>query len=70
MPKKNKKLIQRRKNLHIIIELLGVIAIWRGFWGISDIFLFPENQLFSYMFSITFGLVLLIIDNKGLGEFK
>lgn len=65
-----RKFLNRRKNLRIIIDLLGAIAVWWGIWGILDLFIFPENKLFSYLVSIIFGFILLLIDGNGLDDLK
>lgn len=70
MLKKVRKFLNRRKNLRIIIDLLGAIAIWWGIWGILDLFVFPENHLISYIVSITLGFILLLIDGNGLDDLK
>jgi hypothetical protein len=70
MLKKVRKFLNRRKNLRIIIDLLGAIAVWWGIWGILDLFIFPENHLASYIVSITLGFVLLLIDGNGLDDLK
>ena len=65
-----KKIINRRKNLRIIIDLLGAIAVWWGIWGILDLFIFPNNKLLSYIISIIFGFILILIDGNGLNDLK
>ncbi|MFA6184813.1 MAG: hypothetical protein WCT51_02465 [Candidatus Shapirobacteria bacterium] len=70
MLKKVRKFLNRRKNLRIIIDLLGAIAVWWGIWGILDLFVFPENHLVSYVVSIALGFILLIIDGNGLDDLK
>jgi len=70
MLKKVRKFLNRRKNLRIIIDLLGAIAVWWGIWGILDLFVFPENHLISYIVSIALGFILLIIDGNGLDDLK
>ena len=70
MLKKVRKFLNRRKNLRIIIDLLGAIAVWWGIWGILDLFVFPENHLISYVVSIALGFILLIIDGNGLDDLK
>ena len=61
MIKNIRKYLSKRKNLRIIIDFLGAIAIWWGIWGILDLFVFPENKLLSYIVSIAFGFILLLI---------
>lgn len=64
------KFLNRRKNLRIIIDLLGAIAVWWGIWGILDLFIFPGNKVLSYIVSIIFGFILLLIDGNGLDDLK
>ena len=64
MIKDIRKFLNRRKNLAIIIDLLGAIAIWRGVWGIFDSFVFPNNKLLSYLISIILGIILVLLDGK------
>lgn len=70
MLKKIRQYLNRRKNLRIIIDLLGAIAVWWGIWGVLDTFIFPENKLLSYLVSAIFGFFLLILDGDGLDDLK
>ena len=70
MFKKFRKYLDGRKNLRIIIDLLGAIAVWWGVWGLLDIYIFPGKEILSYLVSITFGFILLIIDGNGLDDLK
>ena len=68
MIKKIRKYLSTRKNLRIIIDLLGIVIVWRGIWGLLDLFVFPENQLLSCLASIVLGFIFLLIDGNGLDE--
>ena len=70
MFKNIRKFLNTRKNLRIIIDLLGIIIVWRGIWGLLDLFIFPGNQLLSYITSIVIGFILLLIDGNGLDDLK
>jgi len=70
MFKKTKKKLNHRKNLRIIIDILGAIAVWWGTWGLLDVFIFPGNQILSYLISIALGFLLLLMGSKGLNDFK
>jgi len=70
MFKKFRRFLNRRKNLRVIIDLLGAIAVWWGLWGILDLFIFPENRLISYIACIVLGFLLLLIDGNGLDDLK
>jgi len=64
MFKNLRKFLNGRKNLGILVDLLGAIAIWRGIWGILDLVVFPGNKLFSYIVSIILGIILVLLDGK------
>jgi len=70
MFKKFRKFLNRRKNLMVILDLLGAIAVWWGLWGILDLFIFPENRLISYIACIILGFLLLLVDGNGLDDLK
>ncbi|MDO8623580.1 MAG: hypothetical protein Q7R52_05010 [archaeon] len=42
-----------------IIVAFAIILFWRGLWGLMDVFLFPENQMLSYILSIFIGMAIL-----------
>ncbi|MFA5532729.1 MAG: hypothetical protein WDA13_04015 [Candidatus Shapirobacteria bacterium] len=70
MFKNIRKFLARRKNLRIIIDVVAIIIIWRGIWGILDLFIFPNNPLLSYLTSTIFGFGLLLLDGNGLDDLK
>ena len=57
-----------RKSLKLLLLGFGVIAIWRGIWGLLDLFLIPSNELSSYIMSIIIGLTVLMLVNHRLDE--
>lgn len=67
---KLQKYLKVRQNLSTVIELLGVVIVWWGIWGILDIFVFPENRLFSYLISICLGVLILFLNGSGLDDIK
>jgi len=70
MFKNIRKFLAPRKNLRIIIDVVAIIIIWRGIWGILDLFIFPNNPLLSYLISTVFGFILLLLDGNGLDDLK
>lgn len=44
----------------IIIASICIVGFWRGIWGLMDIFLFPDNELKSYISSAIIGFIMLI----------
>lgn len=71
MFKNFKKYLSKRKNLRVILDILGAVSVWWGIWGILDLFIFPGNQLSSYIVSVIFGFVILLLVNEnGLDDLK
>ena len=54
------ELRKKHQILFALIISIAVVAIWRGVWGLMDWYLFPENPLFSYLFSIVVGFIILL----------
>jgi len=51
-----------------ICLIAAIVAIWRGLWGLMDLFLFQDNQVLSYFASIVIGLVILSTAHYGLRQ--
>lgn len=66
--KKYKHLPKIKKTLRILIDFVGILILWRGTWGLLDLFIFPNNQLYSYLTSIVLGIILIAIDGDGLND--
>jgi len=49
--------------LFSLIILSGVICFWRGFWGLLDIILTPDNKLLSFILSLSVGIIILTITH-------
>ncbi len=58
-----KKLKPFKQMLFTLLIAFSVIAVWRGFHGIMDLFLFPGNTLLSYTASLAIGLVILYMTH-------
>lgn len=43
-----------------ILIAFAVISFWRGIWGLSDQFLFPNDYTLSLWISLIVGLIILI----------
>jgi len=48
-----------KQTILAVIVVMGVIAVWRGFWGLMDLYLFPHDQTSSFTASIVVGLAIL-----------
>ena len=50
--------------LHIFLLLTAIVLIWRGIWGLADLYLFPKDETLSLFFSIIIGLIILFGSGK------
>ncbi|MFC1685578.1 hypothetical protein ACFLZZ_00990 [Nanoarchaeota archaeon] len=53
----------------ILISLLlgaAIISFWRGVWHLSDIYLYPSNDIISAVFSLLIGVGILYSFNFNL----
>jgi hypothetical protein len=42
-----------------LMIVIGVVAVWRGLWGLMDLYLFPGEPTMSFCVSILIGLAIL-----------
>lgn len=56
----------KKKNslTHIILIAVAVVLFWRGAWGLMDLYVFPNNDLASYIISLIAGLVILMFTRR------
>lgn len=57
-------------NANAAIIVFAIIMVWRGVWGLLDLYLFPGSPLLSYLLSIGFGFVILYLDGFSLDNLK
>ncbi len=55
---------QKSSFLHIILIAMAVVLFWRGAWGLMDLYVFPENDLLSYVVSLVVGIGILFATQK------
>ena len=69
---KDKKRINKKKRgiSYHIITYTGLIMIWRGVWGISDVYLLPENYLLSHIASLLIGFAIIYLNDFSLSELE
>jgi len=56
------------RNLTILILTIDVVLIWRGVWGLLDLYLFPSNEILSLSTGIIVGIIILYSHGKNLRE--
>lgn len=57
-----------KTNFQILVLAIGVIAFWRGAWGLLDLYLFPNNELVSLLISMLIGVLVLYFQDHRLNE--
>ncbi len=60
----------KKKNpfIYHLVTGMAMIILWRGLWGLFDVYLFPENQVLSYTLSVFIGLGILFINDWSISE--
>ena len=66
--KKFSKLKTKHQILFAIIISFAVVAVWRGFWGLMDLYLLPENYELSLWTSLIIGLIILVSTHYAVRE--
>lgn len=56
-------MIKLKNNIGYLIIAVGIVLIWRGVWGLADIFLIPNMPILSLVLSIILGIGLLLLHN-------
>ncbi|NIO44031.1 MAG: hypothetical protein GTN36_00555 [Candidatus Aenigmarchaeota archaeon] len=62
------KLKTKHQIMFAVLITFAVVAVWRGFWGLMDEYLFPENYQLSLWVSLIIGLVILTSTHYAVRE--
>ena len=62
------KVKTRHQLFFAILIVFAVIAVWRGFWGLMDIYLFPNNYELSLWISLIVGILILAYTHYAVKE--
>lgn len=57
-----------RSNLKLFFLAVGVVSVWRGVWGLSDIYLFPNEPVLSFVLSTIVGLAIIYLNDRKINE--
>ena len=68
MFKKFSKLKTKHQIIFTLLIALAVVSVWRGIWGLMDIYLFPKNLHLSLWFSLVLGLLILVVTGYATKE--
>jgi len=64
------KLQNQRTTFNSIIIVIAIIMLWRGVWGLLDLYLFPGIPALSYLVSIAVSLLVLYLNDFHLDNLK
>ena len=56
--------------LNAVIVVMAIIMLWRGIWGLLDLYLFPANPVLSYLTCLGLGALVLYLDDFSLKDLK
>ncbi|MCP5246780.1 MAG: hypothetical protein H6937_12865 [Burkholderiales bacterium] len=60
----------RRTTFNSIVIVVAIIMLWRGVWGLLDLYLFPGIPALSYLVSIALSLLVLYLNDFHLDNLK
>ena len=63
-----KRRITPKQIVKSILVAFGLIAFWRGIWGLMDLYLFPMNESLSFITSTILGLIVLALTHHVVQE--
>lgn len=46
-----------------LIIMSGMISLWRGLWGLLDLYLFPDQPTFSFLASVLLGVLIISVTH-------
>jgi hypothetical protein len=57
------KLEKHHQIIFAIVIAIAVVGVWRGLWGLMDVYLLPNNYVLSCIISLIIGLLILLITH-------
>lgn len=51
-----------------LINIVGIVLVWRGLWNLMDQYIFPDKPLLSNIVTILVGLFLLYLPDQDIKE--
>jgi len=58
------KILKKTSLAQVVLIAVAVVLVWRGAWGLMDLYIFPDNTLVSYVVSLVVGLLVLFATQK------
>ena len=60
----------RYPTANVVVIFFAIIMLWRGFWGLLDIYLFPGSPTLSSLVCILTGVIVLYLDDFSINNLK
>lgn len=58
-----RKLYRKHPYLYYLLVATSLVFLWRGVWGLLDIYLFAKDNTISFWVSTAIGLILLFVTH-------
>lgn len=61
-----KNLVNLKKHHQLFFSLIimsGMISLWRGIWGLLDIYFIPGNPTLSFSLSVALGIAVIALTH-------
>ncbi len=55
---------------NVLVIIFAIIMIWRGLWGLLDLYFFPGSPAFSHLACFLIGAAVLYLDDFRLDNLK
>ena len=68
MLKNFKKMQEKHQVICAIFIAFAVVSVWRGFWGLMDVYILPDNYHLSSWISLVVGLGILVVTHYAVKE--
>jgi hypothetical protein len=53
-----------------VVVIVAIIMLWRGVWGLLDLYLFPGSPTLSHIVSLLLGILVLYLDDFKIENLK
>jgi Fuseless len=67
---KLKELKALHPSANVLVIIFAIIMVWRGIWGLLDIYFFPGYPAFSHLTCLVIGAAILYLDDFRIDNLK
>ncbi len=55
---------------NVVVVIIAIVMLWRGVWGLLDVYLFSGSPVLSYLTSLFLGGLVLYLDDFKMDNLK